>query len=116
MERLYQRLKDRGFVLLAVSQDEAGKPAVEAFVRDLGLTFPVLVDPEHQVGDRYQVWGYPESCLIDREGRIAQRIIGPRDWAAADQLEVVERHAFRKLDLVEQHRRCVHELHELGAE
>lgn len=91
MERLYQRLKDRGFVLLAVSQDEAGKPAVEAFVRDLGLTFPVLVDPEHQVGDRYQVWGYPESFLIDREGRIAERIIGPRDWAAADQLEVVER-------------------------
>ena len=51
MERLYQRLRDRGFVLLAVSQDEGGKAAVvEPFVRDLGLTFPVLVDPEHQVG------------------------------------------------------------------
>jgi cytochrome c biogenesis protein CcmG/thiol:disulfide interchange protein DsbE len=91
MERLYQRLKDRGLVLLAVSQDEAGKAAVEPFVRDLGLTFPVLIDPEHQVGDRYRVWGYPESFLIDREGRVAEHIIGPRDWAAPDQVAAVER-------------------------
>jgi cytochrome c biogenesis protein CcmG/thiol:disulfide interchange protein DsbE len=91
MERLYQRLKDRGFVLLAVSQDEAGKAAVEPFVRDLGLTFPVLIDPEHQVGDRFQVWGYHESFLIDREGRVVERVIGPRDWAAPDQVAAVER-------------------------
>lgn len=91
MQKLYQRLKGRGFVLLAVSQDENGKAAVEPFVRDLGLTFPVLIDPEHQVGDRYQVWGYPESFLIDREGRIAERIIGPRDWASPDQVAAVER-------------------------
>lgn len=91
MQKLYQRLKGRGFVLLAVSQDENGKAAVEPFVRDLGLTFPVLIDPEHQVGDRYQVWGYPESFLIDREGRIAERIIGPRDWVSPDQVAAVER-------------------------
>src|SRR5262249_45048614 len=80
MERLYQRLRDRGFVLLAISQDEGGKAVVEPFVRELGLTFPVLVDPEHQVGDRYEVWGYPESFIIDREGRAVERGIGLRDW------------------------------------
>jgi cytochrome c biogenesis protein CcmG/thiol:disulfide interchange protein DsbE len=91
MEKLYQRLKSRGFVLLAVSQDEAGKAAVEPFVRDLGLSFPVLVDPEHQVGSRYRVWGYPESFIIDREGRIVERIIGPRDWVDPEQIAVLER-------------------------
>lgn len=90
MERVYQRLKDRGFVLLAVSQDEAGKAVVEPFVRSLGLTFPVLVDPEHQVGDRFRVWGYPESFLIDREGRIVERIIGPRDWSSPAQVAALE--------------------------
>jgi cytochrome c biogenesis protein CcmG/thiol:disulfide interchange protein DsbE len=90
MQKLYERLKDRGFVLLAVSQDENGKAVVEPFVRELGLTFPVLVDPEHQVGDRYEVWGYPESFLIDREGRIVERIIGPRDWASPAQVATVE--------------------------
>jgi peroxiredoxin len=77
MERLHQRLKDQDFVLLAVSQDEEGKRVVEPFVRELGITFPVLVDPEHQVGDRYGVWGYPETFLIDRTGMIVERIIGP---------------------------------------
>jgi cytochrome c biogenesis protein CcmG/thiol:disulfide interchange protein DsbE len=91
MERLYQKLRDRGFVLLAVSQDEGGKDAVAPFVRDLGLTFPVLVDPEHQVGDRYQVWGYPESFIIDREGRVVERVIGPRDWTSPEQIAAFER-------------------------
>lgn len=91
MEALYQRLKDRGFVLLAVSQDEGGKALVEPFVQQLALTFPVLVDPEHQVGDRYEVWGYPESFLIDREGRVVERIIGPRDWLAPTQVQAIER-------------------------
>ena len=91
MEKLYQRLEGRGFTLLAVSQDESGKEAVEPFVRELGLTFPVLIDPEHQVGDRYNVWGYPESFLIDREGHIVERIIGPRDWTSPDQVAAIER-------------------------
>src|SRR5262245_3517689 len=91
MEKLYQRLKDRGFVLLAVSQDEAGKAAVAPFVRDLGLTFPVLVGREHQVGDRFNVWGYPESFIIDREGRVVERVIGPRDWVAPEQVAALER-------------------------
>lgn len=91
MERLWQQLRSRGFVLLAVSQDEGGKAAVEPFVRKLALTFPVLVDPEGQVGRAFGVWGYPESFLIDREGRVVERVVGPRDWAAPEQVAAVER-------------------------
>jgi cytochrome c biogenesis protein CcmG/thiol:disulfide interchange protein DsbE len=91
MERLWQRLRGKGFVLLAVSQDEQGADAVAPFVREHQLTFPVLVDPEHQVGDRYGVWGYPESFLIDREGRVVERVIGPRDWASPQQIAAIER-------------------------
>ena len=91
MEHLWQRLRDKGFVLLAVSQDEQGAKAVAPFVRDNKLTFPVLVDPDHQVGDRYGVWGYPESFLIDREGRVVERVIGPRDWSSPQQIAAIER-------------------------
>jgi cytochrome c biogenesis protein CcmG, thiol:disulfide interchange protein DsbE len=90
MERLFRQLRDRGFVVVAVSQDEAGKAAVDPFARAMNLTFPVLVDPEHQVGDRYQVWGYPESFIIDREGRVVERVIGPRDWDSPNQVQALE--------------------------
>jgi len=90
MERLHRRLHDRDFVLLAVSQDEEGRRVVEPFVKELGLSFPVLVDPERQVGERYGVWGYPETFVIDRNGYVVERVIGPRDWAAADQVDRLE--------------------------
>ena len=90
MARLYERLKDRDFQLLAVSQDEDPQKVVEAFVAEMKLSFPVLVDPGHQVGDQFGVWGYPETFLIDREGRLAERIIGPRDWASAESVAKIE--------------------------
>lgn len=90
MERLHRRLQGRDFVLLAVSQDDDGQRAVAPFVREMGVTFPVLVDPEHQVGRRYGVWGYPETFVIDRNGYIVERVIGPRDWMAPDQVAALE--------------------------
>ena len=90
MERLYRQLKDRGFVLLAVSQDEDGAAAVKPFVEQMKVTFPVLVDPQGEVGRKYGVWGYPESFLLDREGRVVERVIGPRDWASENQVAQIE--------------------------
>ena len=91
MERLYQRLRDRGLELLAVSQDDAGtKDEVAPFVREVGVTFPVLLDPQREVGSRYGVWGYPETFVVDREGRIVERVIGPRKWDAPEQVAAIE--------------------------
>jgi peroxiredoxin len=90
MERLHERLKDRGFVLLAVSQDEGPVAGVKAFVEQMKLTFPVLVDPDGEVGRKYGIWGFPESFLVDRDGRIVERVIGPRDWSAPDQIARIE--------------------------
>jgi peroxiredoxin len=90
LDRLHARLRDRAFTLLAVSQDEDGRRAVEAFVKQTPLSFPVYLDPEHQVGDRYQVWGYPETFIIDRNGLVVERVIGPRDWASPQSIAQLE--------------------------
>jgi peroxiredoxin len=90
MEQLHRRLKDRGFVLLAVSQDDGGAATVRPFVEQMKVTFPVLVDPQGEVGRKYGVWGFPESFLVDREGRIVERVIGPRDWASTTQIARIE--------------------------
>jgi peroxiredoxin len=90
MERLWTRLRAQDFQLLAVSQDEDGRKAVEPFVQELGLTFPVLLDPERQVGERYGVWGYPETFVIDRNGYVVERVIGPRDWSTPEAVASLE--------------------------
>jgi cytochrome c biogenesis protein CcmG/thiol:disulfide interchange protein DsbE len=80
MEALYQRMPKEGFVMLAVSADADGREVVEPFVRELGLTFPVLLDVDGQVPGRYGVTGYPETFIIDRNGKVVAHEIGPRDW------------------------------------
>jgi len=82
MEHLYRRLKDRDFAMVAVSEDEDSKAAVQSFVEQMGITFPVLVDPDGIVPGQYGVTGYPETFIIDREGRVIQHTIGPEDWAS----------------------------------
>jgi peroxiredoxin len=90
LDRLNARMRDRAFTLLAVSQDEEGRRAVEPFVQQTKLSFPVYLDPGHQVGDRYEVWGYPETFVIDRNGIVVERVIGPRDWASAQSITQLE--------------------------
>jgi peroxiredoxin len=89
MERLYTRLKGHDFEVLAVSQDEDAS-LVAPLVQKLAVSFPVLVDPERQVGERFGVWGYPESFVIDRNGYVVERVIGPREWDTPAQVSALE--------------------------
>ena len=90
MERLYRRHKDRGFVVVAVSID-TGKPEhVAAFVKQLGLTFPIGLDPKLEVANRFTVRALPSSFLIDREGNTVAVALGPRVWDGAAAHAVVE--------------------------
>ncbi|MCB9136642.1 MAG: redoxin domain-containing protein [Anaerolineales bacterium] len=53
--------------LIAIDFDEP-KENVAAFVKELGLTFPVLLDPGANIQDAYRVRGYPTSVFLDQEG------------------------------------------------
>lgn len=90
MEKLYQAYRDRGLTILAISNDVSGKSVVEPFVRDRGLTFPILLDPEGGVFLQYGVRGLPTSYVVDRKGRVVSGEIGARDWSSGTAREAVE--------------------------
>jgi peroxiredoxin len=79
METLAKKLAGDDFVMLAVSEDDA-PASVQKFVDEMKITFPVLIDSTGEVGRRYGITGYPETFIIDREGRQVARFIGPKDW------------------------------------
>ena len=80
MERLYRALHPSGFELVAVSVDE--DPSDVAAFRDrMAISFPIALDPSQEVSRLYQTTGFPESLLVDRDGRVLERYVGPRDWA-----------------------------------
>ncbi len=91
MEKLYQRLHgDKGFVMLAVSQDTGGRGEVAAYVKQHGYHFEVLLDPQNAVAEAYQVTGVPETFIIDRAGRIVAHHSGAFDWSQPEIRDAME--------------------------
>jgi peroxiredoxin len=79
MERLYRQHREAGFTLVAVSVDGDDK-VVPPFVKKLGLTFPIGLDPGMDLANAYGVRALPSSFLVDREGNLVALAIGPRHW------------------------------------
>jgi hypothetical protein len=45
------------------------------------LSFPALLDPEGTIKSVYQTTGVPESFIVNKQGILVEKIIGPRNWA-----------------------------------
>ena len=100
IQRLYDEVGGEGFEVLAVSVDArfgeldaAGRPGgdIQAFARDLGLTFPILHDPAGSIQQIYQTTGVPETFLIGRDGLIYKKVAGPTEWDASENRELILR-------------------------
>ena len=81
MERLYQRLGNDRFAVLAINQWE-DPDHVFAYLGQLGTfpTFPILFDRESELAQAFGVKGLPTSFILDTEGRIVYRAIGGREF------------------------------------
>jgi len=90
MQRLYERFKDQGLEILAVDLQEDGD-RVQSFVKELGLTFTVLLDTSGTVGAQYAARAIPTTYLLDRKGFVFARMVGSREWDTPEMLELVSR-------------------------
>lgn len=75
MQACYDKLRDKGFVVLAVNEleDEA---KVREHIKQYGHTFPVLMDRDNKVANQFGVFGLPVSVFIDPQGRVQAYIKG----------------------------------------
>lgn len=76
LERLYQRFKDQGLVVLAISGEDAGK--VQPYIAKINVSYTILLDPGNRVNDLFQIEGIPKTFIYDREGRLAAESIDMR--------------------------------------
>lgn len=91
MQGLYERMQGRGFALLAVEVGLSDPQEILDFVSQNHLTFPVLIDADGVMKERYPGRGIPETYLIGRDGKVAGRFIGPRDWTSESMLAHIDR-------------------------
>jgi peroxiredoxin len=76
LEALYRRFEPEGFVILGISDEEAGK--VKPFIEQQGITYPVLLDPGRKVNELFQIQGIPKTFVYDRDGKIVAQSIDMR--------------------------------------
>jgi peroxiredoxin len=76
LQALYDKYKDQGFLVLAISDEEATK--VTPFIAERKIGYPVMLDPGRKVNDLYQVEGIPKSFVYDREGKLVAQSIDMR--------------------------------------
>jgi len=78
------------FEILAVSVDEGGPGVVGPFSSRNKLSFPVLLNPDRSVAQLYGTFKFPETYVLDREGIVRLKTIGPKDWMYPENLRVMK--------------------------
>ena len=86
LDRLQERIRSRGGVVLGVSVDE-NCGSYQKFLERHPVAFQTVCDPTNEKVMRgYGTVGIPETYVIDRKGRIDRKIIGPQPWASAEMI------------------------------
>jgi cytochrome c biogenesis protein CcmG, thiol:disulfide interchange protein DsbE len=83
---MQNRLRGRGVVVLGVSIDVDGD-AYHRFLKERNVNFVTVRDPEQKVANMYGTSMWPESYVIDRQGVLRRKIVGPINWDSPDVMQ-----------------------------
>jgi cytochrome c biogenesis protein CcmG, thiol:disulfide interchange protein DsbE len=83
LEKMQERLKDKGVVVVAVSID-SDDSAYHKFLKDYNVNLVTVRDGAQKTSSLYGTFGWPESYIIDRKGLIRRKFIGAVDWTSPE--------------------------------
>ncbi len=83
---MQDRLRSRGIVVLGVSID-IDDDAYHRFLKQRNVNFVTVRDPEQKVAGMYGTSGWPESYIVDRQGVLRRKIVGPINWDSPELLQ-----------------------------
>jgi cytochrome c biogenesis protein CcmG, thiol:disulfide interchange protein DsbE len=78
--QLQQRLKDKGITVVGVSVD-VDNDNYHRFLKDHNIDFLTVRDPDQKANNLYGTFKFPETYIIDRNGIVRRKFIGPVDWS-----------------------------------
>ncbi len=88
LNQLARQLGPKGLVILGVSVDKDAD-LYHKFLTRSPLAYPTARDPEEKINLSYGTIQYPESYLIDRNGKVVEKFISSQPWASQQMIEHV---------------------------
>ncbi len=89
LQKIFEKYKDKGLTVVAIDIDgPALKSRVKSFFKGLGITFPVLLDSDMKIANKYSVNAYPTSFIIGMDGIIKYISTG---YKQGDEKKLIEK-------------------------
>ncbi|MBZ5641442.1 MAG: TlpA family protein disulfide reductase [Acidobacteriia bacterium] len=89
LNQLQQAIGPKGGVVLGISVDDDNE-AYKKFLVDNHVIFPTYDDTTKKTATDYGTSMFPETYFIDREGRLARKVVGPQDWQSPEIMQSIE--------------------------
>lgn len=61
------------------------------YFEKINVSSPTLIDPDNMLAKLYGITGVPETFILDKEGILRERIVGPREWGEPDMVAMMEK-------------------------
>jgi cytochrome c biogenesis protein CcmG, thiol:disulfide interchange protein DsbE len=90
LEVMQERMRARGVTVLGVSID-VDDNAYHRFIKERGVNFLTVRDPEQKVAQMYGTSGWPETYIIDRQGVVRRKFIGAVEWNSPEVLQFLSK-------------------------
>lgn len=88
LEALQKKIDQHDLVILALSIDDSWEP-INKFMKQNEFTVPVYADFDKKISSRFGTFKYPETYLVDKEGRVAYKVVGAADWTSSEMLKFI---------------------------
>lgn len=95
MERLYEKMGDKPFQMLGVLVRDNPRNLIQYF-QEQKVSQPTLISPNNDIARLYGITGVPETFIIDKDGIIREKILGPREWDHPENIAMIEKWLYAK--------------------
>jgi peroxiredoxin len=62
-----------------------------SYFKKVQVNIPTLISPDDQAAALYGITGVPETFIIDKEGIIREKVVGPREWNSPENVALIEK-------------------------
>jgi peroxiredoxin len=89
-ESLNKKMQGKPFQMFGILfRDDPGN--LIPFFKDQTVSIPTLISPDNKAAVLYGTTGVPETFIIDKDGIIREKIVGPRVWDSDDNISMIEK-------------------------
>ncbi len=88
--QMQKQLRDRGVTVLAVSVDDDSRQ-YHSFLEKYKVDLLTVRDPRQKSNELYGTFKFPETYIVDRQGVLRRKFIGPVDWTKPDVVDYLSK-------------------------